>query len=42
MYNNGEGVPQNYAEAVNWFELAAEQGNADAQFWTCPGFVPVF
>ena len=32
MYYNGEGVPQDYAEAVRWFRLAAEQGDADAQY----------
>jgi TPR repeat protein len=32
MYSNGDGVPQNYAEAVRWYLLAAEQGYADAQF----------
>ena len=26
MYNNGQGVPQDHAEAVKWFRLAAEQG----------------
>jgi TPR repeat protein len=26
MYHNGEGVPQDYAEAVRWYQLAAEQG----------------
>ena len=31
MYNNGQGVPQDYAEAVKWFRLAAEEGLADAQ-----------
>jgi TPR repeat protein len=31
MYFAGEGVPQNDAEAVRWFRLAADQGNADAQ-----------
>ena len=31
MYDNGEGVPQDDAEAVRWYRLAAEQGNADAQ-----------
>ena len=30
-YGNGEGVPQDDAEAVAWFRLAAEQGHADAQ-----------
>ena len=32
MYDNGEGVPQNDAEAVNWYRLAAEQGDAVAQY----------
>ena len=31
MYHNGEGVPQDYAEAVKWYRLAAEQGFAVAQ-----------
>lgn len=26
----GTGVPQEYAEAVKWFRLAAEQGDKDA------------
>jgi len=25
-------MPQNYAEAMKWFSLAANQGHADAQF----------
>lgn len=33
MYGNGQGVPQKYAEAVNWHRLAAEQKDADAQFY---------
>ena len=32
MYGNGHGVPQNYAEAVKWFRLAADQGDADTQY----------
>ena len=32
MYNNGRGVLQDYKEAVKWYTLAAEQGNATAQF----------
>jgi len=32
MYATGEGVPQNYAEAVKWYRLAAEQGEAWAQY----------
>ena len=31
MYEVGKGVPQDYAEAVKWYRLAAEQGNALAQ-----------
>ena len=31
MYDSGDGVLQDYAEAVKWFRLAAEQGNASAQ-----------
>ena len=31
MYNYGEGVLQDYKEAVKWFRLAAEQGVAEAQ-----------
>jgi len=32
MYYNGEGVPQDDAEAVKWFRKAAEQGHAEAQY----------
>ena len=32
MYDWGEGVPQNYAQARHWWERAAAQGNATAQF----------
>ena len=31
MYLSGQGVTQDYAEAVKWYRLAAEQGYADAQ-----------
>ena len=31
MYANGEGVPEDDAEAVRWYRLGAEQGNARAQ-----------
>jgi TPR repeat protein len=31
MYANGEGVAQNFDEALKWYRLAAEQGNAAAQ-----------
>ena len=32
MYDNGEGVPQDYKEAVKWYRLSAEQGDASAQY----------
>ncbi len=32
MYAEGQGVPQDDAEAVRWFRRAAVQGNASAQF----------
>ena len=32
MYYNGNGLPQDYKEAVKWYTKAAEQGYADAQF----------
>jgi len=32
MYDNGDGVPENDAEAVKWFRKAADQGYAVAQF----------
>ena len=31
MYDTGKGVPQDYAESVKWYSLAADQGNAEAQ-----------
>jgi len=31
LYDKGQGVPQDYAEAVKWFRKAEEQGNAPAQ-----------
>ena len=32
MYAEGEGVPQDYAEAVKWARRAAEQGDDNAQY----------
>ena len=32
MYENGQGVPRDNAEAEKWYRLAAGQGLADAQF----------
>ena len=31
MYDKGQGVPRDAAEAVKWFRKAADQGNAEAQ-----------
>src|SRR5258705_8024788 len=31
MYDLGQGVAQNYPEAVKWYRLAADQGRDDAQ-----------
>lgn len=30
-YNNGEGVPKDIDKAIEWYQKAADQGNADAQ-----------
>ncbi len=32
MYADGEGVPQNFKEAVKWYRKAAEQGYEQAQY----------
>ena len=32
MYYNGQGVRQDYKKAAEWFEKAATQGDANAQF----------
>jgi uncharacterized protein len=32
MYRDGKGLPKNYAEAIKWFRLAADQGFAIAQY----------
>jgi TPR repeat protein len=31
MYDNGQGVTQDYKESVKWYTKAAEQGNDSAQ-----------
>ena len=31
IYEEGQGVEQDYKEAVKWYQLAGEQGNAEAQ-----------
>ena len=33
LYRHGEGVIQDYTEAVRWYRAAAEQGHTDAQFY---------
>jgi TPR repeat protein len=32
LYDNGQGVIQDYVEAVKWYALAAQQGHASAQY----------
>lgn len=32
IYRYGNGVPQDYRQAVSWYRKAAEQGSAEAQF----------
>ena len=32
LYAKGQGVPQDYKEAIKWYRLAASNGNASAQF----------
>jgi hypothetical protein len=32
MYRNGDGVDVNYKKAIEWYEKAAEQGDAGAQY----------
>ena len=32
IYDNGEGVQQDYSKAAQWYEKAANQGMPDAQF----------
>ncbi|MHB1701983.1 MAG: tetratricopeptide repeat protein [Acidobacteriaceae bacterium] len=32
MYDNGQGAPQDFAQAVSWFRKATEQGEAKAQY----------
>ena len=31
MYENGQGVPKDEAEAARWYKMAADQGNATAR-----------
>ena len=32
IYNNGLGVKKNIVEAIEWYELAADQNHKEAQF----------
>jgi len=32
LYEDGDGVPQDYPRAAYWYHKAAEQGDADAQY----------
>ena len=32
MYAQGQGVPQDYKEAIKWFRLSAKQGLVEAQY----------
>src|SRR5674476_513283 len=32
LYEKGDGVPQNYAQAAAWYQKSAEQGDAEAQY----------
>jgi TPR repeat protein len=32
MYDKGQGVEQDFKEAVKWYQKAADQGDVDAQF----------
>lgn len=32
MYDLGQGMPQDYKEAVKWYRMAADQGSAQARF----------
>ena len=33
LYNNGQGVPNDYTEAARWYRKAADQGEAHAQYY---------
>ena len=37
-YTYGDGVPQDYSEAVRWHRLAAEQGHRESQFALAAGY----
>jgi uncharacterized protein len=37
IYEEGQGVSQDYAAAVTWYRRAADQGHPDAQFYLRPG-----
>jgi TPR repeat protein len=31
MYGEGQGIPQDFKEAIKWYRLAADQGDSSAQ-----------
>jgi len=33
LYGKGQGLLKDYSESIKWFRLAADQGNAEAQFY---------
>jgi TPR repeat protein len=33
LYENGDGVPEDYGKAREWYEKSAAQGDANAQFY---------
>ena len=41
MYDKGQGVPQDYKEAFNWYRKSAEQGDAEARRKHVPGTRPL-
>ena len=48
VYSDGEGVPQDYKEAVKWYRRAAEKGYSSAQsflgfkYWSGQGVIQDF
>ena len=40
IFDKGQGVPENDREAVRWYQMAADQGNASAQNTCLIGICP--
>jgi hypothetical protein len=38
QYDRGDGVRQDYVEAVKWFRLAADKGDPEGEFLLCPSY----